>query len=364
MSKISSKDVSVVVQGKNVHKHTAKCLKSLREHFPYAEIIFSTYDDEDVFGLDFDVLVQSADPNATLLSGKMYNNINRILTTTRAGLEKVSRKYCLKIRSDLMFDNDKILSDIASQFPLRDKQYSIFKERVLFYCLWSRKFEYIDHKYYIQTPFHLSDWLCFGLSEDIKNFFSDIPLTDEPEYSYYFKNSENRAQYMFEPNVTWKFPPEQYFTTTFFGRFFEQANMKSLQDVTAKKVELSRKIFASNVVVCGYKECGAYIQKDDYKYVSKNINWLKGVWLSGVYRYANFLSDYKKYCDENFEIPNVYLWSLNQQIDSDAVKLSKHYKTFMQPIRVVLKWLEQFFAIVFYTVKIGFATIKLYFGGK
>ncbi|MBQ8870990.1 MAG: hypothetical protein IJ019_06415 [Alphaproteobacteria bacterium] len=364
MANISSKDVSIVVQGKNIIDHTKKCLESLRKNFPYAEIIFSTYDDEDVFGLDFDVLVQSVDPKATYLSGKMYNNINRILTTTKAGLEKVNRQYCLKIRSDLMFDNDKILSDIASQFPLRDKQYSIFKKRVLFYCLWSRKFEYIDNKYYIQTPFHLSDWLCFGLSEDIKNFFSDIPLTDEPDYSYYFKNSENRVQYMFEPNVTWKFPPEQYFTTCFFGRFFEQANMKSLQDVTVEQVELSRRIFASNVVVCGYKECGAYIQKHEYKFVSKNINWLKGVWLSGVYRYADFLSDYKKYCDKNFKIPNVYLWTLNQQIDSDAVKLSKHYKTFMQPIRVVLKWLEQFFAVVFYIIKIGFATIKLYFSGK
>ncbi len=364
MSKINSKDVCIVVQGKNILEHTQKCLKSLREHFPYAEIIFSTYDDEDVSNLDFDVLVQSLDPKATLLCGKMYNNINRILTTTKAGLEKATRKYCLKIRSDLIFDNDKILSDIGSDFPIREKEYSIFQERVLFYCLWSRKFEYIDNKYYIQTPFYLSDWLCFGLTEDVKAYFNDIPLTKEPDYSYYFRNPQNRKQHIFDPNVTWQFSPEQYFATTFFGKFYKQARMKSLQDVNREQIELSHRIFASNVVVCGYKECGAYIQKTEYKYVSKNINWLKGVWLSGVYRYADFLSDYKKYCDKSFQIPSIYLWSLNQSIDDDAIKLNKHYKIFMEPIKSVFKWIEQIFAMAFYAIKIGVTTIKLYFGSN
>ena len=131
-----------------------------------------------------------------------------------------------------------------------------------------------------------------------RKFFEGIPLTKEPQYSYYFKNPKNRKQNFYDPDVTWKFSPEQYFTTTFFGKFFEQANMQSLQDVKPEQIELSQRIFASNVVVCGYKECGAYIQKQEYKFVSININWLKGVWLSGVYRYADFLADYKKYCDK------------------------------------------------------------------
>ena len=42
MQKIKSGDISVVVQGPNVKRHTAKCLKSLRKNFPGAEIIFST----------------------------------------------------------------------------------------------------------------------------------------------------------------------------------------------------------------------------------------------------------------------------------------------------------------------------------
>lgn len=361
MGKISSKDISIVVQGKNIALYTKKCIQSLRKHFPYAEIIFSTYENEDVSNLDFDALVTSVDPKATLLSGKMYNNINRILVTTKAGIEKASRKYCLKIRSDLMFDNDKILSDIGAKFPIREEKYAVFEQRVLFYCLWSRKFEYVDNKYFLPTPFYLSDWMCFGLTKDIKIFFEGTPLTKEPQYSYYFKNPKNRKQNFYDPDVTWKFSPEQYFTTTFFGKFFEQANMQSLQDVKPEQIELSRRIFASNVVVCGYKECGAYIQKPRYKFVSKHINWLKGIWLSGVYRYADFLADYKKYCDKNFKMSVLYLWSLDKKIDDCSIKLNKHYESFMRPVRVVLKWLEQLFSVVFYILKIGLLTIKLWF---
>ena len=361
MNKINSKDVSIVVQGKNIAEHTYNCLKSLRTNFPDAEIIFSTYENEDIKSLDFDILVTSADPKATLLFDKMYNNINRILVTTRAGLQKVSRKYCLKIRSDLYFDNDKLLLDIASFFPIRDEKFAIFKNRVLFYCLWSRKFEYINNKYLIQTPFHLSDWMCFGLTEDIKSYFEAIPLTNEPQYSNFFKNPKHRKQLFFDYNVSWRFPPEQYFAVTFFSQFFAQAKMESAQDVKPMQMEFSKQVFASNVVVCGYKECGAYVQKKEYKYASKHINWLKGIWLSGVYRYADFLADYKKYCDKNFKIPLIYLWSLNQQIDNDTIKIHKHYLAFIKPIKMFLKWIEQFFSIMYYGLRIVSNFLKIYF---
>ena len=116
MEKISSQDLSVVVQGPNIKKHTYKCLKSLRKNFPEAQIIFSTYKKENTDNLDFDVLVKSNDPKATKLSETMSNNINRILVTTKAGLNKVTRKYCLKIRSDMFFENDKILLNLGIIF--------------------------------------------------------------------------------------------------------------------------------------------------------------------------------------------------------------------------------------------------------
>lgn len=360
MSKISSKDISIVVQGKNIAEHTKNCLDSLRKNFPYAEIIFSTYENEDVSNLDFDVLVTSVDPKATLLRYNMYNNMNRILTTTRAGLNKVSRKYCLKIRSDLFFDNDKLLSGIADNFPIRDEHYTIFKQRVIFYSLWTRKFEYFEDKYRILTPFYLSDWLCFGLTDDIKLYFNEIDFTNEPYFSKFFNNPKNNMHNC-EGMMPWQFPPEQYFATSFLKKYFKEANMKSLQDFSAEKMELSRRIFASNVVICGYKECGAYNQKSNYTFVSKNINWLKGFWLSGVYRYADFLSDYKKFCDKNFKIPFYYKWTTNDEIDAIVIKINKHFKLFITPLKGIIKWLEQIISLAYYTVMLTIKTFGVLF---
>ena len=360
MNKINSKDVSVVIQGKNITDHTIKCLNSIRKNFPDAEIIFSTYENEDVSGLDFDILITSVDPKATLLCPNMYNNMNRILTTTRAGLNKVSRKYCLKIRSDLFFDNDKILSDFSSLFPIREEYYKIFKQRVVFYSLWTRKFEYIANKYRILTPFYLSDWLCFGLTEDIKLYFNAIEFTNEPYFSKFFKNTKNNIHNC-EGMMPWQFPPEQYFATSFFKKYFEEADMKSLQDFSLAKMELSRRIFASNVVICGYKECGAYNQKSNYKFVSKNINWLKGIWLSGVYRYADFLLDYQKYCDKKFKTQFCYKWMTNEEIDKFIIKINKHFKIFIAPFKCIIKWLEQIVSLAYYTTMLAIKTFAILF---
>lgn len=356
MHKIDSNDLSIVVQGKNIPEQTELCLKSLRKYFPQAEIIFSTYLRENVKGLVADIIVKSKDPGATSLSPRMCNNINRILTTTKAGLEKASRKYCLKIRSDLIADNDKLLNNIGSLFPKREKAFSVFEERIVFYALWSRKYEYIANEYFILSPFYLSDWLCFGLTSDIKKYFMETPLTEEPKFSRFFLSPKNRLQGFYDSNVTWRFSPEQYFATNFFKKYFPEANMKSLQDVSLKKMEFSHRVMANNIVICGYKECGFYIQKKTYKNVSKYINFLKGIWLGGVYRFGDFLIDYKKYCDPTYKIPLYYLITNNYDIDQEISKIHKHWRKFTAPFRYFLKWSEQIISLVFYALKIIFKT--------
>lgn len=361
MSKIDSKELSIVVQGQNIPHQTDLCLKSLRQYFPQAEIIFSTYVRENVKGLVANIIVKSKDPGATSLSPSMHNNINRILTTTKAGLAKASRKYCLKIRSDLIVKNDKLLDNIASYFPNREKAYSVFEERVIFYALWSRKYEYIANQYFILSPFYLSDWLCFGLTSDIKKYFMDTPLTIEPQYSMHFKIPQNRLLKFYDPNVAWRFSPEQYFATQFFKKYFPEANMKSLQDISEKRMACSRRIFANNVVICGYKECGFYIQKKQYRFVSKYINFLKGIWLGGVYRFGDFLTDYKKYCDPSYKIPLYYLLTNNYDIDTEISKLHKHWRKFTGPFRYLLKWCEQIVSLAFYVFKIIFKSGYVFF---
>lgn len=352
MERINSADLSIVVQGTNIAVHTPKCLQSLRQNFPDAEIIFSTYENENIDNLDFDILVKSKDPGATHMHHKMYNNINRILTTTQAGLREANRKYCLKMRSDLICVNDKLLENLIAQFPKREEEFSVFKQRIMFYALWTRKSEYIADRFFILSPFYLSDWMCFGLTEDIKNYFMHTPLTPEPKFTNYFKVAKHRKLGFWNPDITWKFSPEQYFATSFFKKYFPQADMESLQDVTPEKMEFSRRVFANNVVICGYRECGFGIQKKPYIRAAEKINTLYGKWLGGVYRYGDFLADYKKYCDPTFKIPFYYVWTSQFYGGKEIEKISKHFNSFIKPFRPFLKWFEQIFSLVYYCFKI------------
>lgn len=349
---IESKDLSIVVQGPNISNATVKCFNSLRRHFPEAELVFSTYKKTDTKNLDFDVLVESDDPGAARLYDSTYNNINRILQTTKAGLAKASKKYCIKIRSDLFFTNNSLLKDLRQKFDKFDPKFRIFQERVIFYPLWSRQSEMVLDKDKIICPFYLSDWLCFGLTEDLRLYFDASERTNEPAFSNYFKQPKNRLLPFYNPYKTWKFSPEQYFAVNFFSKYFPEAHMSSLQDVSEDKMELSHRLYASNIVIAGYHEIGVYTLKKFYRRVSKHINVLRGYWLGGVYRYGDFMDDYKKYVDPDFKIPLYYRMLNHLGSDTDFEKLYKHYHRFINPLKPFLRWAEQIFAIVLYGFKI------------
>ena len=357
-NKIKSDQISFVLQGKNIKGQTAKCCKSIRKYFPESEIIFSTYENEDCGDLDCDLVEKIVDPGATLLSGRMYNNINRILATTKAGISKASKEYCCKIRSDMCFDSDKLLF-IYNNFHKRNDMISIFKQRLVFYQLWSRKYELLNNKFKIDCPWYLSDWLCFGYTVDVARYFNSINFTKEPEFSLFFDNPENRLCGFFDANVKWRFPPEQYFCTQFFSKYFPEANMKSLQDFDDEKVQKSREVLVNNVIVAGYQELGAYVQKAEYYYVSKHFDRsIDEKWLGGVFSYEDFLIDYKQFCDHKFVIPFKYTSDL-KSIEKVKYKLSKHFRRVSSPIKGFGKWVENVFSVLYYFVY--YCVIVLYY---
>lgn len=352
---IDSKDISIVIQGKNEKIKTAKCINSIRKYLPGSTIIFSTYKNEYVKDLDYDILVESDDPGATLLSNKMYNNINRILTTTKAGLEKVKTLYCIKMRSDLIFNNEKILSNIFEKFTKRDKNFSIFKQRVVFYPLWSRQFEFIANIHKILTPFYLSDWFCFGLTEDIKNYFEKCPSTLEPDFTNYYKKEKNRIKGFYDPNVCWRFSPEQWFCVNFFKRYYKSANMSCSQDYSEERMALSNQILSNNIIIAGYDEIGVYIQKEIYKKISKNIDkemQKNPIWLSGIFSHYKFLKLYKQYCDSNYILPLKYRWKEDLKIEKYVNHFKKHWINLIKPIKSFVRWLDNFISVPYYFIHI------------
>ena len=138
---ISPKDISVIVQGVINIKETPKCLKSIRKYLPDAEIILSTWEDSDISGLDYDIVVLNQDPGAIIIeefSHKVvYNNMNRQLLTTQEGLKKASRKYAMKLRSDLILTSDKFLK-YFDEFQNRTDNYKLFERKIIVPALFTR----------------------------------------------------------------------------------------------------------------------------------------------------------------------------------------------------------------------------------
>ena len=212
-------DVSVVVQGPVIDKVTGRCLHRIKELLPRSEVIFSTCSrKEEVVSLPCDVLVLNEDPGATLREwhrGSVYNNLNRQIISTVAGINKVSRPYCLKLRSDLFIDNLKFIEyfENLSNENKSDRCYKVFNKKILASLLFT-KIAVVKHNSLLPIPFHLSDWWFFGLSSDVCAYLGNTSLVREPDFTNHFNHYVE-----LNPFGTYeRFTSEQYIFISFFKK--------------------------------------------------------------------------------------------------------------------------------------------------
>ena len=234
---LTSKDISVIVQGAIDKQNTPLCLTSIREHLPEAEIILSTWQGSDVLGLDYDELVLNVDPGAFPYNNKpnsKMNNIDRQIVTTLNGLKLATRDYAFKLRSDFILDGCDFLS-YFNQCPKSDLKYKVFEHKILSYSLFARNPRNKKHP----LSFHPSDIAFLGLRSDLINLF-DIPLTPKKDISFYKHKGYKYCRYA----------PEQYLWINCLRK-----NGKYVQ--------------------CDYqKHCNKQIIKDTERYIVSNFIYL------------------------------------------------------------------------------------------
>ena len=167
-------DISVVVQGPIIgspedpynKRLTYQCIESIRRHLPGAEIILSTWRGSSVKSLSHDILIENEDPGATIYYYrlKLYNNINRQIVSTKSGLQHSTKKFAMKIRSDMILHGNDFLK-YFKKYTKRSDEWKILQERVLICTIFSK-----NPKRIFPFPLHPSDWFFF--SEDIKVFWT------------------------------------------------------------------------------------------------------------------------------------------------------------------------------------------------
>lgn len=328
---IDSKDISVVIQGKIDEGTILQCLKSIKNYLPDAEIILSSWNDSNIENVEqyCNKIVLNKDPGAISFGPKL-NNINRIIVSSRNGVKYATRKYILKIRSDLVLFNDNILK-FKNKYPKRQKKYSLFKERIYGYELFSTKSEERDNKFF-HSIFHISDWCYFGLKEDIQELFN-IHLVKEPNFSEYFKNYEYaRMNKSIFNNRTWKMSPEQYVTSENAKKVFKYLKVKHCLDWRKKVVIASNKFIVNNFYVLSIKDWGIKTLKKQY--TNKTID--KTICKNGAWVGKNWLLDYQRYCNPIFIIPIRYTWQDDLHLPKYIKKFQKHWERFITPFKIIL----------------------------
>lgn len=284
-------NISIIIQGPIYEGVTSKTIDNIKEKFPNSEIILSTWENSNLEDIDIDniIVIENKDPGGYPIydSPKILNASNRQIVSTLTGLKRASKKYALKIRTDMYFENTNFL-DYWGKFPKRHDEYKILKERVLLST------SFAPNPRREPKPYHPSDWFFFGLREDLLNIFNS-PLCPEPSTSRYFETHPRPIPLhdSWVPALA-QYTAEQYIWIAFLKRFISM-DFENCFDIEKGNIEKSEQIFANNTVLID----AINIKYNSYKHTKLH----SGFDLAYMYTHYEWLTLYKKYCDNDYILP-------------------------------------------------------------
>jgi len=345
---IKSKDVSVVIQGV-VNKGTRKVLKSVRKYLSCAEVILSTWEGSDIEGLSglYDILVLNKDPGGVVFDDKenKQNNLNRIIVSSKNGVDRATRTYVLRLRSDMQLQNANVLK-LFDNFAIRNEEAKLFRNRIFAYDIFSIKYD-IRENVPQRMLFHISDWCYFGLKEDIKELFN-VPPVDEPEFSRYFETRKKLSNDVHKDRL-WKMSPEQYIVSENAKKVFKNFNFENYLDINEENIKISENFIINNFRVFSQEEWGIVTQKKLYK----NIKMFFNPYYI-YYSKEEQLKDYNKYCDSTATIKKIKFLDYFYKI-KNFLPLRKHFlKLIFCPL---YKKPSEFISTVSYSIKFLFSIL-------
>lgn len=300
---ILSNDISIVIQGAVDNTFVRRNVINIRKLFPNSEIIISTWEKSDVTFIDYDKVIFNKDPGADFYDKRktMKLNINRILVSSKKGIAAAERKYVLKCRSDLEILSNDFLKEF-DKYKKRNDDFVVAEHKIIVLSTFSLKFEK-EKKYIHYTPFHISDWCCFGLKSDLERLF-DVPLVNRKNYIRYFGTFPSKKSFEIEwmNERLWRYPPEQYITYNFARKKLD-IKFEHCLDYENVPREISEQFIINNFIILDPDQFRVICRKEYYETITKHI-WMQDdfTWI-GCYRNYRYLEDYKKYCDSNMNLP-------------------------------------------------------------
>ncbi|MGF1667807.1 MAG: WavE lipopolysaccharide synthesis family protein [Acidimicrobiia bacterium] len=179
LGELTDNDVSVVVQGP-VGPRLSDVLASVRRVLPAAQLIVSTWQGSDVVGLDADDVILNEDPGSVPLIDEdgaatpRMMNVNRMLVSSRNGVERCERSWSIKLRSDSPIESPAFV-DWIGRYPTRVDELDVFDQRILTSTIATRPGRAAPG--YL---FHPSDCVHIGTTSDLRRLWA-TPTIDETE---------------------------------------------------------------------------------------------------------------------------------------------------------------------------------------
>lgn len=248
---IDSADISVVMQGPMAHEgddlfplpKTITAVRAIRALLPASQIILSTWEGENTRFVDgVDELLLSQDPGAQgVKDGFIPNNLNRQIVSTHAGLMKVTRKYALKIRSDIVLTSLDFIRHFECGANRPKTEHCVFESRIACNNFSSRNpFSGSSAAY----AYHPSDHVHFGLAGDVARLWS-IPLQSIEEATWFDSHPRPVNLRLHE---TSRLAPEQYLWATCLELNGRPVDLVDFADRRPEVVSLSERYLDANFI--------------------------------------------------------------------------------------------------------------------
>jgi hypothetical protein len=271
---------------------TQAAVRSVRKVLPGAKVIVSTWLGSAAEALGADHIVYSPDPGSNPYGpGKRPNNVNRQIAAMRAGLERVTTRWTLKLRSDTVLVSDGMVSRWG-RYPERHPYLRVFDRRIVTSALLTYH-PTLGLRSNLFTPFlfHVNDMIQFGLTTDMRRLWG-IPFMPEADFSYFSKEALVGKL----DNISNRRVPEDYIWT----RVLQAAGFPtndSWLDFQPKLLPLSELSIVNNFQLLDHADMGFVCLKypnfgDDHHPI--------GV---PFFTHRKWLSLYGRHCDPSVDVP-------------------------------------------------------------
>lgn len=265
---VSPRDITFVCTGKIIGKGryaTARSLRSVRKYFPEAEIVLSTWEGEDLSGLDglYDRLVlnKKMEPeySAHLEScpWKAPNTYDLQQYSVNRGLKACRTKYAVRWRTDFVLQNGDFLKNYNTfnrLFDMYEANCRIFEQRVLIH----KTLTVNPHAPDLAFAQHPADLFHFGLTEDLLRLWDGRPMP-KGVYDFFCRGAGQPNPCRFAS----RYIIEQYLWVALLEKAGKAAAVPEYYLATSPRLkELTDRFFVSNFLIFDQKMLGAVSKFD------------------------------------------------------------------------------------------------------